>query len=133
MKKLLIDAIGIILISTLFITAFAQQPPGISRTQLQRHDLVTPGREVLQVRVDFDPGSAFGRHKHHGEEVIYVISGEFEYEVEGMPAPVKLKAGDVLFIPAGKIHAAKNVGKVKASELATYIIEKGKPVVVPVK
>lgn len=44
--------------------------------------------------------------------------------------PVTLKAGDVLFIPAGTIHAAKNVGKVKAAELATYVVEKGKPLVV---
>ena len=38
-----------------------------------------------------------------------------------------LKAGEVLFIPAGTIHAAKNVGSVHAAELATYIVEKGKP------
>jgi len=30
-------------------------------------------------------------------------------------------------IPAGTIHAAKNVGTGNAAELATYIIEKGKP------
>ena len=38
-----------------------------------------------------------------------------------------LKAGDVLFVPAGAAHSAKNVGNVTASELATYIVEKGKP------
>ena len=38
-----------------------------------------------------------------------------------------LKAGDVLFIPAGTVHAARNVGSVTGSELATYIVEKGKP------
>ena len=40
-----------------------------------------------------------------------------------------LKAGEVLFIPAGTIHAAKNVGSGNAAELATYIVEKGKPLV----
>ena len=44
-----------------------------------------------------------------------------------------LKAGEVLFIPAGTIHAAKNVGSGNAAELATYIVEKGKPLVVMVK
>jgi quercetin dioxygenase-like cupin family protein len=39
-----------------------------------------------------------------------------------------LQAGDVLFIPAGTIHAAKNVGSGNAAELATYIVEKGKPI-----
>jgi quercetin dioxygenase-like cupin family protein len=53
----------------------------------------------------------------------------WEYQIEGKQA-VTLKAGDVLFIPAGVRHAAKNVGSGKGSELATYIVEKGKPLVV---
>ena len=51
-----------------------------------------------------------------------------EYQLEGKP-PVTLKAGEVLFIPAGTIHTAKNVGSGNAAELATYIVEKGKPLV----
>jgi len=69
---------------------------------------------------------AFPKHTHPGEEIIYVLEGSLEYEVEGKP-PVTLKAGGVLFIPAGTIHAAKNVGSTNAAELATYIVEKGKP------
>jgi len=107
-------------------SAQAQQPAGIKRTDLQRHDLSAPGREVYQVRVDFAPGAAFGRHTHPGEEIINVLEGSLEYEVEGKP-PVTLKAGDVLFIPAGTVHAARNVGTGNAAELATYILEKGKP------
>lgn len=110
--------------------ALAQQP-GIRRTELLRHDLGTPGREVLQVRVDFGPGAAFGKHTHPGEEIAYVLEGTLEYQVEGKP-PVTLTAGDALFIPAGTVHAAKNVGSDNAAELATYIVEKGKPLVAPV-
>jgi quercetin dioxygenase-like cupin family protein len=105
------------------------QQPGIERTDLQRHDLAAPGREVIQVRVGFDPGGAFGRHSHPGEEIVYVLEGSLEYEVEGR-APVTLNAGQVLFIPAGTVHAAKNVGRGHGAELATYIVEKGKPLVV---
>ena len=105
--------------------AWAQQP-GAKRTDLQRHDLSIPGREVIQVRVDLAPGTVFGRHRHPGEEIIYVLEGTFEYQVEGRP-PVTLRAGEVLFIPAGTIHAARNVGRDSAAELATYIVEKGKP------
>jgi quercetin dioxygenase-like cupin family protein len=111
--------------------AWAQQA-GIKRTDLQRHDLSAPGREAVQVRVDFEPGAAFGRHTHPGEEIIYVLEGALEYQVDGKP-PMTLKAGDVLFIPAGTIHAAKNVGSVTASELATYVVEKDKPLVTLVK
>jgi quercetin dioxygenase-like cupin family protein len=105
---------------------------GIKRTDLQRHDLSIPGREAVQVRVDIDPGVAFGKHTHPGEEIIYVLEGSLEYQIEGKP-PTTLKAGDVLFIPAGTIHAAKNVGSGTASELATYVVEKGKPLLTLVK
>jgi quercetin dioxygenase-like cupin family protein len=105
---------------------------GVKRTDLQRHDLSASGREVIQVRVDLAPGVAFPKHRHPGEEIIYVLEGSLEYEVEGKP-PVTLKAGDVLFIPAGTVHAAKNVGSGNGGELATYIVEKGKPLVELVK
>ncbi|MFK4724376.1 quercetin dioxygenase-like cupin family protein [Bradyrhizobium niftali] len=115
-----------LLAANLFTLPAAAQPAGVTRTDLQRHDLSAPGREAVQVRVDLAPGVAFGRHTHPGEEIIYVLAGAIEYAVEGKP-PVTLKAGDVLFIPAGTVHAAKNVGTATASELATYIVAKDKP------
>jgi len=110
----------------------AAQHSGIRRTDLQRADLSVAGREVVQVRVDFGPGAAFGRHRHPGEEIAYVIEGRLEYQVEGRP-PVTLEAGEVMFIPAGTVHAARNVGKGNGAELATYIVEKGQPLVTMVK
>jgi quercetin dioxygenase-like cupin family protein len=104
------------------------QLAGTRRIDLQRHDLSAQGREVIQARVEIDPGVTSPRHTHPGEEIIYVLEGSLEYQVEGKP-PVTLKAGDVLFIPAGTIHAAKNVGTGNAAELATYVVEKGKPLV----
>ncbi|MGA8389585.1 MAG: cupin domain-containing protein [Pseudolabrys sp.] len=101
---------------------------GVKRTDLQRHDLSAAGREAIQVRVDIAPGVLAPPHKHPGEEIIYVLEGTLVYEVEGKP-PVTLKAGDVLFIPYGTVHSAKNVGTVNAAELATYVVEKGKPLV----
>ena len=108
------------------------QQPGITRSDIVRHDLGVAGREVIQVRVDFAQRVAFGRHSHPGAEVAYVLEGTLEYQFEG-ESPVTLKAGEALFIPAGTIHAAKNVGTGNAAELATYIVEKGKPLVVLAK
>jgi quercetin dioxygenase-like cupin family protein len=105
---------------------------GVKRTDLQQHDLSIPGREAIQVRVDIAPGVLAPRHTHPGEEIIYVLEGTLEYQVDGKP-PVTLNAGDVLFIPYGTVHSAKNVGTVNAAELATYIVEKGKPLVTPAK
>jgi quercetin dioxygenase-like cupin family protein len=108
------------------------QQVGARRIDLQRHDLSVPGREVLQTRVELEPGTTAPRHTHPGEEIIYVLEGTWEYTVEGKP-PVTLKAGDVLFIPAGAIHSARNVGTSRGTELATYIVEKGKPLLTVVK
>ena len=125
-----IIAVALLIVGSGLVLNLAQaQQPATKRIDLQRHDLSVPGREVIQVRVDFAPGVAFPPHGHPGEEIAYVIEGLLEYQLEGQP-PVTLKAGDVLFIPAGKIHAAKNVGSGNAGELATYIVEKGKPLVV---
>lgn len=108
------------------------QLPGTKRTNLQQKDLGIAGREVVQARIEIEAGVSAPRHSHPGEEIIYVIEGVFEYILDGKP-PVTLKAGDVLFIPAGVVHTAKNVGKGNAAELATYIVEKGKPLLVIAK
>jgi len=106
--------------------------PGTRRTDLQRHDLSAPGREVVQVRVAFDPNYVSPKHTHPGEEVIYVLEGTLEYHVAGRP-PATYKAGDVLLVPAGAVHWATNVGRGNGAELATYIVEKGKPLITLVK
>jgi quercetin dioxygenase-like cupin family protein len=120
--------VALVLVGTLTAHVTLAQQPGTRRTELLRHDLGTPGREVIQVRVEFDPGVSFGSHWHPGEEVAYVVEGTLEYQIEGKP-PVTLEAGDVLFIPARAIHSAKNVGRSNGAELATYIVDKGKPLV----
>jgi len=128
----ILAAVALIVASALALHAALAQAPGITRTDLQRHDLSVPGREVIQVRVDIASGVVAPNHTHPGEEIIYVLEGTLEYEVEGKP-PMTLKAGDVLFIPAGTPHAAKNVGSGNAAELATYVVEKGKPLLTLVK
>ena len=132
MKTTRIMAIAVLIVgSGLALHVARSQQPGIKRTELQRHDLGVPGREVVQARIDFDQGVEFGKHRHLGEEIAYVLEGSLEYQVEGKP-PMTLNASDVC-IPAGTIHAAKNVGRGTAKELATYVVEKGKPLVVMVE
>src|SRR3954453_114448 len=130
MKKILIMAVVVLIVgSGLALYVARAQQPGIKHTDLQRHDLSVPGREVVQVRVDFAPGVVAPKHSHTGEEIVYAIEGLLGYQAEEKP-PLTLKAGEVLFIPAGTIHAVKNVGSDNAAELATYVVEKGKPLVV---
>jgi quercetin dioxygenase-like cupin family protein len=125
-----------VLAAVLCIAAAAQsetpaRQSGTRRIELQQHDLAVPGREIIQVRVELDAGVTFGEHWHPGEEIVYVLEGSLEYQLEGQ-SPVTLQAGEVLFIPAGTIHTARNVGEKTGAELATYIVEKGQPLVVMV-
>ena len=128
--------------STRFVTAaalaagamLAWQPSmaqltGLQRTDLLKRDLSVAGREAVQTRVDFAPGVVAPAHAHPGEEIAYVLEGTLQYQIDD-GAPITLSAGQSLFIPAGAKHSARNVGSGKASELATYIVDKSKPLVV---
>lgn len=109
----------------------APQAQGLKRTDIQEHDLSLPGRQVIQNRVDISPDAPLFRHKHPGEEVIYVLEGSLQYDIDGQP-PTRVSAGEGLVVPAETVHAVKNIGTGNAAELATYIVEKGKPFLVAV-
>jgi quercetin dioxygenase-like cupin family protein len=129
MRTTRVMAIAALIATTGLVLPVTQaQQVGARRIDLQRHDLSVTGREVIQTIVELAPGTTAPRHTHPGEEIIYVLEGTWEYTLEGNP-PKMLRAGDVLFIPAGTIHSARNVGGGRAAELATYIVEKGKPLI----
>ena len=133
MKATRIIAAAALVIGSAFALPVGQaQQVGARRIDLQRHDLSVTGREVIQTivepwRRDDGPEAHPSRRRDHLR-----ARRHLEYTVEGKP-PVTLKAGDVLFIPAGAVHSARNVGTTKGAELATYIVEKGKPLVTVVK
>lgn len=107
-------------------------PSGFKRVEIQKHDLGTPGHEAVQMRGEFEAGAGVPKHTHPGEEVAYILEGQVTVEIDGQPAK-ELKAGEAFFVPAGKIHTAKNTGKGAAKVLSTYIVEKGKPLATLVK
>lgn len=111
----------------------ATRQPGMHRENLLQHDVSIGGREVIQVRVTFDPGAASLRHSHPGDEIAYVVEGQLAYELQGGVTKV-LAAGNALFIPAGTNHVVRNVGPGEASALVTYLVRKGRPLlIVPVE
>ena len=110
-------------------TVAQAQAPGLKRIDLQEQDLSVPGRYVLQNRVELSPEAPAVRHKHPGEEVIYVIQGPLEYAIDGRD-PKVYKSGEALTVPAETFHSVRNVGSGTAIELATYFLEKGKPFLV---
>jgi quercetin dioxygenase-like cupin family protein len=105
-----------------------QQPLGITRIDLQ-HDLSAPGRVMIQNRVEITSEAPVIRHKHPGEEIIYVLEGSLEYSIDGQE-PKTYRAGEALIVPPDTVHSVRNVGGGKAVELATYVVEQGKPFLV---
>ena len=106
------------------------QAPAFKRTILQQADISVPGHEVVSAVAEFQPGASVGRHTHPGEEIGYVIEGTVSLEQQGKPT-VTLGPGQSFLIPAGTIHNATNTGTGVARLLATYIVEKGKPLATP--
>jgi quercetin dioxygenase-like cupin family protein len=106
-------------------TADQAQVPGIDRTDLQHYDLSAPGRIMIQNRVVITPEAQPIRHKHPGEEIIYVLDGSLEYEIDGRERRT-YSAGEVLTVPSETVHAVRGDG----TELATYVVEEGKPFIV---
>ena len=121
-----------LLLAMPFVLAFiigstgSRAQDGVKRTDLQTHDLSIPGREVVQQMVELQPGTVVGKHTHPGEEVSVVLEGELRLEVAGKPA-VTIKAGQAFTVPSGVVHSAASAGRVPTKLLATYIVEKGKP------
>jgi quercetin dioxygenase-like cupin family protein len=120
------------LLMALLVRADAQAPVPFKRTVLQQGDLSAPGREAVMALAEIQSGAASGRHTHPGEEIAYVLAGPLVLEIDGKPAKT-LQTGEVFMIPAGTVHNARNAGTGLAKVLATYVIEKGKPVATPVQ
>ena len=105
------------------------QAPGIKRTILQRID-VGNNMEMIVGIAEIAPGGSTGRHTHFGVESGYMLAGTASMEIEG-ETPKLVKAGDSYVIPANKIHDARAVGDTPAKVIATYVVEKGKPLATP--
>jgi quercetin dioxygenase-like cupin family protein len=133
--RVVVKALAIVTFVTLVLAAIVAgvraQQAGFKRTVLQQGNLSVPGHEVVQAIAEFQPGATVGRHTHPGEEIGYVLEGTILLEQEGKPN-VTLGAGKTFLIPPGTVHNATNSGSSRARVLATYIVEKGKPLATPV-
>lgn len=108
-----------------------QGPPGIKRTILQRADVPGTSLETIVAQVEVAPNFRAGRHTHPGNAVGYVMEGEFKMFVDGQPSQ-SVKAGEALIVPAGAVHD-EGTDAAPAKLIVTYVVEKGKPLVAPIK
>ena len=135
MPKLL--SIGIVL-ATLASASLvnAQQPPAmtqqtqnIKRTPLQKFDVPGTNFETVIGIAEIVPNVSIGRHTHPGPESGYMLDGEMVLMVQGQPDKT-VKMGESYQVPSGAVHDAKT-GPQGAKVIATYVVEKGKPLATP--
>ena len=107
----------------------AAQDAPIKRTPLQKFDVPGTNYETVIGMAEIVPNVNIGKHTHPGPESGYMLDGEMTLLVEGQP-PLALKAGESYKIPSGAVHDAKT-GSKGAKVLATYVVEKGKPLASP--
>jgi quercetin dioxygenase-like cupin family protein len=110
--------------------AITQGAQNIKRTPLQRFDVPGTNTETIIGLAEVVANVNIGKHTHPGPESGYLLEGEMVLIIEGQPDK-PLKAGDSYLVPAGAIHDGKS-GPNGAKVIATYVIEKGKPIATPV-
>ena len=121
---------AVILVLLGFVAGVYAQPAAFKRTIVQQVDISVPGREAVTAVAEFPPGASPGRHTHPGDEIGYILEGTVVVEQDGQPKLTRT-AGQAFHIPAGTIHTATNTGTGTARILATYVVEKGKPLATP--
>ncbi len=82
---------------------------------------------VLVRSVPIAMGADTGWHTHDGTEVAVVSKGELTLQRKGACTPTVHKAGDVVTIPAGIPHFARNDGPEPAEVLATTYLKPEAP------
>jgi quercetin dioxygenase-like cupin family protein len=126
LKKSLIAAA--IVAPVIAVSALAQQS-AIKRTPLQTVDFPA-GYNVVSAIAEIAPGNCAGRHTHPGAESTYVMEGAILLKVEGKPDQT-FKAGESFQVPPNTPHDGCTVPGQTFKVLATYIVEKGKPLASP--
>lgn len=113
------------------VTTHAQAPGEIKRTVLLTKSLAPQGYNGIVGRGEVPVGMAAPAHFHHGDELVVLLEGEVEVEIQGA-VPVRMKAGDAMHVEAGKVHKPKSVGTVPAKFISVWVVEKDKPFAVNV-
>ena len=113
------------------LPAATQQTATIKRTPLQKFDVPGTAYETVIGIAEITPSVTIGRHTHPGPESGYMLDGEMVLMIDGQPAKT-LKAGESYQIPAGAVHDGKS-GPKGAKVIATYVVQKGKPLASPAK
>lgn len=123
-------ALGFLIASS----ANAQQQAAAPKvTPLLKESLTgQPDKEVIMVLIEWPPGFDTGRHTHPGDENATILEGTVTGQKENAEATT-YSAGESYHNEAGVVHAAKNATNQTVKSVSIFVVEKGKPLIQPVK
>src|SRR4029079_18815538 len=107
------------------LPAATQQTATIKRTPLQKFDVPGANYETVIGIAEIGPNVNIGRHTHPGPESGYMLEGEMVLLVDGQPEKT-VRVGESYQVPPAAVHDART-GPQGAKVIATYVVEKGKP------
>jgi quercetin dioxygenase-like cupin family protein len=106
-----------------------QQTATIKRTPLQKFEVPGTNYETVVGIAEIVPNVNVGRHTHPGPESGYMLEGEMVLFIDGQPEKT-VKVGESYQVPSGAVHDARS-GPQGTKVIATYVVEKGKPLASP--
>lgn len=89
-------------------------------------------KETVIAAIEFAPGATTGLHTHPGDEYATVLEGTLELRPQGQP-PRRVRIGEAYHNPRGLVHETVNVGEGTAKTLSTFVVDKGRPLSIPVE
>jgi quercetin dioxygenase-like cupin family protein len=120
-----------LLVAYLAMSSLNAQPRRVGKTAtLLTTDLAgwCDGKQVVVEQNEFGPGSS-GKHYHPGHSFTWILEGSETYALDGKPSRV-VKSAEVLHEEPQEVHKVDNDAPVRL--LVFRVVEKGKPVTVPV-
>ena len=125
-------------VSMAFTAGMTQQPapptmtPPYKMTPLLRGPVTgDPNKETVMIMVDWPPGVTTGLHTHPGDEYATVLEGSIIGQKQG-EEPKTFTVGQSYHNETAVVHEAKS-GEKGAKTINVLVVEKGKPLVQPVK
>jgi quercetin dioxygenase-like cupin family protein len=135
-KKSVLLAVPVALALIFAGASIAQNPPvspsPVKRTIISKIDVPGSNYEVITAMLEIAPGFKAGRHFHPGIVNGYVTEGQFWLAIDGQPEKT-ITAGQSAEIPNKAVHNEGAAGTTPVKAIVTYVVEKGQPLVIPVK
>ena len=125
-------ATAVALLVGLAARAVVAQQPAVERRVLLQQDVTIPGYQNVLVAVTIPVGGREGRHTHPGTAVVHVMEGALTLDHDGRPTTT-YKTGETFSVDAGKVHEGINKGSSPVRAIASFVVEKGKPLTTQAK